>query len=83
MYRRQFGDAEARTLLSDGPVPWPDDWLAEVNLPQTEEELDALRTCLLRGRPFGTDTWVERIAQMLGVAAALRPRGRPRGDEAH
>jgi len=75
--RRHFGDAKERAVLSDGPLAWPRDWLAEVNLPQTEEELAALRRCLARGRPLGAETWVTQIASRLGLESTLRPRGRP------
>jgi len=78
LFRREFGDDKTRALLSDGPVPWPDDWVAEVNLPQAQEELAALRKCVARGRPFGSETWIRRIARRLGLDATLRPQGRPR-----
>ena len=31
-----------------------------------------------RGRPFGAETWQARAAELLGLLASLRPRGRPR-----
>ena len=56
----------------------PSDWLEIVNRPQTDDELAALRRCVSRGRPFGTEAWVRRIAKKLGLESALSPRGRPR-----
>ena len=68
--------------VSPPPLPLdvdrPDDWLATVNRPQTDAELAALRRCLSRGSPFGSDRWVRRIAQTLGLESTLRPRGHPR-----
>ena len=46
-----------------------------------EEELKALRTCVVRGRPFGDDDWVERPSRKLGLEFTLRRRGRPRKEE--
>jgi len=78
LYRRLFGDPTARAMLSEGPLPLPEGWVEEVNVPQTQPELDALRLCLARGRPFGSEGWVERIAERLGLLPTLRHRGRPR-----
>ena len=81
LWRRRSGDVEAAALLSDGPVVWPGDWLALVNRPQRQKELEALRRCVARGRPFGGEVWVGRTARRLGLLSTLRPRGRPRKDK--
>jgi putative transposase len=65
-------------LLSDWPLPEPRDWVEQVNLPQTEAELDAIRRCLCRGCPYGNSGWIERAAEQLGLQSTVRPRGRPR-----
>jgi putative transposase len=70
---------------TDAPEWWqaeaiwrPDNWLEWVNRPQTEKELAALRRCIARGRPFGSERWVEKLATDCGLESTLRPRGRPR-----
>ena len=65
-------------ILDPGPVERPDNWLEYVNEPQTEAEVESLRECLRRGRPFGEDLWMEKTARRLGLEASLRPRGRPK-----
>ena len=65
-------------VLSDGPLPWPKNWLAQVNRPVKEMELESLRQCVERGQPFGGEAWVKRAAGKLGLASTLRPRGRPK-----
>ena len=80
LWRWKHGDAEARKLLSEWPVRRPRNWLDWVKEPQAEAELQALRQCLSRGRPFGSDTWVQRTSKRLGLESTLRPRGRPRKD---
>ena len=64
--------------LDPGPVPRPAKWLDHVNPPQTPAELDALRECLQRRRPFGDCLWMGKTAHRLGLQSSLRPRGRPR-----
>lgn len=65
-------------ILSAWPLPRPANWIKLVNQPQTEKELAALRHCVNRGTPFGEKGWVETTAARLGLAATLRPRGRPK-----
>jgi hypothetical protein len=52
--------------------------MSRVNRPQDEKELEWLRQCVLRGRPYGDDAWVRRTAAKLGLESSLRPVGRPR-----
>ena len=64
--------------LDVGPVMRPPQWLAHVNQPQTEVEVEALRVSVMRNRPFGEVKWTAEAADRLGLEASLRPRGRPR-----
>jgi putative transposase len=68
--------------LDPGPVVRPGDWLKYLNHPQSEAEVNALRECIRRSRPFGDDAWMEKTARILGSEASLRPLGRPRKDSA-
>jgi len=77
--RRVKGDVQAMSLLSHGPVAWPVNWLHIVNEPQPEREEEALRQCAQRGRPFGSDLWVEHTAERLGRQQTFRLVGRPYG----
>lgn len=69
---------EETVELSKWPVSRPRDWVELVNAAQTEAELEALRTSVQRGRPFGRADWQHSTAQQLGLEFTLRPRGRPR-----
>ena len=79
LWRRAQGAAKLTTWLSTWPVERPPDWVARVNRPQTATELEALRLSVQRGRPFGEDGWVRRMAKRFGMESTLRPRGRPKG----
>ena len=61
-----------------GPVARGKDWLSQVAQPQTDIELAALRRCVERGSPYGSERWQSRTAATLGLESTLRPRGRPR-----
>jgi hypothetical protein len=78
LWPRTQGDADQRALLNDPPSVWPTNWVKWVNRPQTEEEEQALASCIARGRPFGTPEWVAAAASQLGMETTLRPRGRPK-----
>jgi len=76
LWRRLNGDRES--LLSIWPVEIPADWISWVNLAQTTIELEALRKCVNRGTPYGSDEWRTRVASLLCLEFTLHPRGRPR-----
>jgi putative transposase len=78
LWRRSQGHPELLKMLSSWPVGEPEDWLVFVNEPQTEAELERLRTSVQRGRPYGGETWSKRIAAKLGLESTFRPRGRPK-----
>jgi putative transposase len=78
-WRRTQGDPKLTAWLSVWPVEVPRDWVACVNRPETASELEALRLSVQRGRPFGADAWVRRMAKRFGMESTLRSRGRPRG----
>jgi putative transposase len=81
LWRRLNDDTGDLVPFSDWPLRCPRNWVAWVNEPQSELELDAIRRCVRRGCPFGDERWVKRSATRLGLEATLRPRGRPKKDQ--
>jgi REP-associated tyrosine transposase len=67
----------AETWLSDSPVPRPRTWLAHLNAPMTEADLESIRRSVNRGTPFGEEEWAHVTARRLGRAASLRPARTP------
>jgi putative transposase len=65
-------------LLDEWPAARPHDWVEIVNEALREAELERVWTSVTRGRPFGPEDWVQRIAGALGLDFTLRQRGRPR-----
>jgi putative transposase len=78
LWARCEGSDELRALLSDWPVERPRKWVALVNEPMTEKEVEAIQTCLARNRPYGDDRWQEVQAKRLGLMHTLRREGRPK-----
>jgi len=79
LWQRAQEPRPEKWLLSAWPVVVAEaDWVREVNRPQTEAELEALRRSVQRGQPYGEERWAERVARRLGLESTLRPRGRPR-----
>jgi putative transposase len=74
---RRWAAGDSGQLLAEWPVARPQDWVKWVNRPQTERELDALRTSVLRGRPFGQEAWQRQVAKRLDLSHTFRSRGRP------
>lgn len=67
-------------LLASWPVACPSHWRRLVNRPQSKQEVEALRRCVQRGRPYGSERWQKQTAKRLGLEATFRSRGRPRKD---
>ena len=70
--------------FADGPpiAPWPvarpAKWLQRVNGALSDADLSAVRTSVVRGRPFGSEAWTKATAARLRLKSTLAPRGRPR-----
>ena len=65
-------------LLSPWPIARLPGWVDRVNEAIAEKELQAVRSSIKRGRPFGDDGWVVETASRNGISSSLRPRGRPK-----
>ena len=79
LWARRQGSPTLRGLLSDWPVERPRNWLALVNEVMSKKELEKLRACVARNRPYGGEEWQSDVAQKLGLGHTLRNEGRPRG----
>lgn len=78
LWRRCKGSTEEKTILTAWPVDHPADWGERANRVDNEEELEALRRSVQRGRPYGAPQWQRRIAKRLGLESTYRSAGRPR-----
>jgi putative transposase len=76
LWRRMHGSGEL--CLSSWPVERPRNWVAWVNRELNDEQTEGIRICVQRGRPLGSESWVQQTASRLGLAFTLRGPGRPR-----
>ncbi len=74
----KLGSDDEPPVLGAWPVSRPRQWVRLVNEAETPTELQALRTSVTRGRPFGLDAWAQTTARRLGLEHTFRSRGRPR-----
>ena len=53
-------------------------WQQFVPTPMTTQDLGKVRQAVTTGRPFGSETWVETIADRLGISMDKPTRGSPK-----
>lgn len=78
LYRREKGGEEQKKLLAKWPIDMPKDYLGLVNEPHTNTELESLRYCVNKGKPFGNNEWTGRMIDAFKLESTLRGRGRPK-----
>jgi putative transposase len=78
LYRREEGTAEQKKLLSKWPIDMPMNYLALVNEPQTNTEVESLRYSVNKGKPYGVNSWVDKMINTFKLGATLRNPGRPK-----
>ncbi len=65
----------ARPALAPWPVPRPEDWLSQLNVPEPTHVLGRIRDAIRLGRHFGSDEWRAHLADELGWKALGRVMG--------
>lgn len=78
LWKREQGDEKQKKLLGEWPVNIPRDYIDLVNINQTEKELDFLRCSVNKGKPYGSESWVNRMIKTFNLKSTLREPGRPK-----
>lgn len=78
LYRRERGSIEQKKLLSEWPIEIPKNYLGLVNEPHTNTELESLRYCVNKGKPFGNEEWTSKMIDAYKLESTMRGRGRPK-----
>jgi len=68
---------QEKPIFRPWPIPRPHDWVTRVNRVLTKKR-EAVQASVVRGRPFGSESWQEATAKQLGLESTFRPRGRPK-----
>jgi putative transposase len=75
VWRRENGTEKQKQLLSEWPVPVPQNYLETLIKFENSDDLDELRRCLKRGRPYGSGEWTVEMVREHGLEASVRSRG--------
>jgi putative transposase len=74
----EAGANGVKVELAEWPVERPRKWVEIVNEAMPEAEVERLRVSVKRGRPFGEEKWLRRVARRDGLEQSLRDPWRPR-----
>ena len=75
---RERGSQEEKSLLSTWPIPPPANYLTLVNQEQPKAETIFIKQSIIKSAPLGSEEWVRKTAESLGLESTLRTSGRPR-----
>ncbi|OGN16161.1 MAG: hypothetical protein A3C81_03025 [Candidatus Yanofskybacteria bacterium RIFCSPHIGHO2_02_FULL_46_19] len=75
---RKRGSQEQKQLVSPWPVPMTSDYLSWLNQRDESGILINVRNAVSKGRPFGSENWIQRVVKKFKLESTLHPRGRPR-----
>ena len=75
--RAQNNPTTIARFIDEAPVDLPQNYMHWINTPDTEGDLEQLRTSVRRGSPFDGETWVENMIQEHNLISTVRREGRP------
>ncbi len=78
LHRRENGSVKEKKLLSFWPIDMPHDYIDFVNASQTSAELESLRYCVNKSKPYGNDNWTRKMIDKFNLTPTLRNPGRPK-----
>ncbi len=78
VYCREHGTLKQKKLLSSWLVEEPNNYLAWLNLPQTEDEENAIAKSITRGNPYGNSSWSKKVIHKFNLETTIRSIGRPK-----
>ncbi|MBI2474793.1 MAG: transposase [Candidatus Taylorbacteria bacterium] len=78
LFRRTRGNKEDKKILSQLPTELPSNYLQSVNTVLRNDDLEAIRYSVKKGKPFGSDKWVGKMVDRFNLTSTLRGVGRPR-----
>ena len=78
VWRREYGTAKQKKLLSAWPLDPPRAYLVWLNKPQSKKEEQVIELATQKGSPFGEESWMSRIVKKHHLESTLRFPGRPK-----
>lgn len=77
-WRRELGNEKQKKLLSAWPVQMPEDYKQWLEAKENDEELQTIRHCVNKGKPFGSFDWIAKMVDTFKLKSTLSNPGRPR-----
>lgn len=78
LWRKLYGSVLKKKLLSEWPIPEPLDYLSFVNTSQSKDEEENIRLSVVKGKPYGNDSWSMKIIKKFGLEITVRQPWRPK-----
>ena len=78
IWRRENGSQKQKELLLSWPMNIPSDYLKSINRPPAENDLELIRESVNKSRPFGNDSWLDKVVKKFGLEMTIRKPGRPK-----
>jgi len=77
-YSSLYQRLQGKTFLAPWPITKPKDYLKFITIPLTTSELEMTRYSVNRGKPFGSESWTNKLLDQYELVVTTRERGRPR-----
>jgi len=77
-YRRKCGTKKEKKLLNCNLVTLPNNYDVLVTRSLGDEQVEAVRESINKGKPLGSASWTERIVKKYKLESCMRGRGRPK-----
>lgn len=77
-YLRNHGSEEKRKLLSPHYYQTTENYDKDVNIQFNKETLQSIGNSINKSKPYGSESWVEKMVKKFDLEATLRGIGRPR-----
>src|SRR3989338_1322649 len=76
IWRRENGSQKQKELLSSWPMNIPPDYLKSINKPPAKNDLELIRESVNKSKPFGNDSWLDKVVKKFGLEMTIRKPGR-------
>lgn len=77
-YSSLYQRLQRSSFLTDWPTDYPKDYLTFIQTPLTAGEIEKARYSVNRSKPFGTESWTNKMIDCYKLEGTVRGRGRPR-----
>ena len=77
-WRKKYGTAKQKGLLSNWLIPMPKNYFLWINQPQSKQEQEIIEMSIKKSAPLGDINWREKIINKFDIQSTIRSVGRPK-----